>query len=304
VTTSTAAPAGGLTPLQCARCGAHGVGPFCSNCGSALVDRHDLSVKHFLREAAAAITDLDSALIGSFRALLFRPGQLTAAYFGAERHRYLPPFRVFLFCNLLYFILVAQFGITVLTAPLSTQLDEMSYRGVTRAVMVKRYPKLVQTATPGQRARAAALRSSLTARYDSATEGVAKLIVVALIPFYALVLAILYVGTRRFFAEHLVFATHLVGFFLLVIPTTGVALTGYYRLLMLTTSFKPSDSELPYALSMLLLFSTYAYVAQRVVYGSGRLTTIVRTALLVTTVVPIIVAFKFVLFFATLYWIR
>ncbi len=260
-----------LTPLQCAKCGAQGVGQFCSGCGTALVARQDLSVKHFLREAAVAITDLDSALIGSFRALLLRPGQLTAAYFRGERHRYLPPFRVFLLCNLLYFVVVAQFGITVLTAPLATQLDEMTYRRVTRAVMVKRYPAVAQSATPG--------------------------------PFYALVLAILFVGTRRFFAEHLVFATHLVGFFLLVIPATGIALTGYYRILILTTSFKGSESELPYALSMLLLFSTYAYVAQRVVYGGGRLATVVRTALLVATVVPIIVAFKFVLFLTTLYWI-
>lgn len=128
MSTSTAAPAGELTPPQCAACGAHDVGRFCSNCGSALADRRDLSVKHFLREAAAAVTDLDSALIGSFRALLLRPGELTIAYFRGDRQRYLPPFRVFLFCNLLYFVIVAQFGITVLTAPLATQLDEMSYR--------------------------------------------------------------------------------------------------------------------------------------------------------------------------------
>jgi Protein of unknown function (DUF3667) len=305
VTTSVdaAAPAPALTPLQCARCGAEGVGRFCSNCGSALADRKDLTVRHFLREAAAAITDLDSALISSFRALLFRPGQLTAAYFRGERHRYLPPFRVFLLCNLLYFVVVAQFGITVLTAPLEVQLDAMTYRSASRAIMVKRYPALVQTATPGQRERAKALRASLTTRYDSATDAVAKLIVVVLIPFYALVLQALFVGTRRFFAEHLVFATHLVGFILLCIPATGLALTGYYRILILTTSFRGSDSELPYVVSVSLLFSTYAYVAQRTVYGSGRLATAVRTALLVATIVPIIVAFKFVLFLVTLYWI-
>jgi hypothetical protein len=117
------------------------------------------------------------------------------------------------------------------------------------------------------------------------------------------VLAILFIGTGRFFAEHLVFATHLVGFFLLSIPATGIALAGYYRILELTMAFKGSDDEVPYALSMMLLFSTYAYVAQRVAYASGRGATAVRTALLVTTVVPIIVAFKFVLFFVTLYWI-
>lgn len=302
MTTTVGADAPSLTPLQCARCGAQSVGRYCASCGSAIGGRRDLSVKHFLREAVAAITDLDSALIGSFRALILRPGELTAAYLRGDRHRYLAPFRVFLFCNLLYFVAVAQFGITVLTAPLEVQMDEMTYRHVSRAIMVKRYPALTQAATPGQRERRDAMRVSLTARYDAATESVAKLIVVVLIPFYALVLLVLYVGTRRYFAEHLTFATHLVGIFLLAIPASGLALTGYLRILALA-KLHPQLGELPYVAFITAWLGAYAYAAQRVVYGSGRLATSVRTVLLVATLVPIIVAFKFVLFLVTLYWI-
>ena len=77
-------------PPRCAKCGAEVVGRFCADCGSAAKVERDLSVKHFLREAAAAITDVDSVLIASFRDLVVRPGALTASYFAGERHRYLP----------------------------------------------------------------------------------------------------------------------------------------------------------------------------------------------------------------------
>jgi hypothetical protein len=203
---------------------------------------------------------------------------------------------------LLYFVAVAQFGVTVLTAPLVVQMDEMTYRNVSRTIMVKRYPALTQSATEGQRARQAAMRVSLTARYDGATESVAKLIVVVLIPFYALTLAVLYVGTRRYFAEHLTFATHLVAIFLLAIPASGLALAGFLRALALA-GVRPDPGELPYVLFLTLWIGAYAYAAQRVVYGSGRLVTLLRTTLLVGTLLPIIVAFKFVLFLTTLYWI-
>ena len=99
-------------PLRCPRCGAEGIGRYCSSCGSALGRQRDLSVRHFLREAALAVTDFDSALIASFRSLFARPGELTVEYLHGARHRFLPPFRVFLLCNLLYFVAVDRLHMT------------------------------------------------------------------------------------------------------------------------------------------------------------------------------------------------
>ncbi len=303
MTTTVGASASPLTPLQCARCGAQSVGKYCSSCGHALVGRRDLSIKHFLREAALAVTDFDSALLGSFRTLLLRPGGLTATYLRGDRHRYLPPFRVFLLCNLLYFAAVSQFHTTVLTAPLDVQMDEMTYRNATRAIMVKRYPALMQSATERQRARRDAMRKTITTRYDDATEGIGKLIVVVLIPFYAIVLQLLFVGTKRYFAEHLVFATHLVSLLLLLIPASGLAVYGWTSAVYRIAHIRGEDSELPYVVAMTLWFGVYTFVAQRVAYDSGRVAALVRTTLLAGLILPIIVAFKFVLFLVTLYWI-
>jgi hypothetical protein len=75
-----------------------------------------LSLKHYLREAFAAVTDIDSALIGTFRMLLTQPGRLSYEYLHGDRHRYLPPFRVFLLCNVVYFLFATQYGATIPSA--------------------------------------------------------------------------------------------------------------------------------------------------------------------------------------------
>ena len=256
------------------RCGAAGIGRYCANCGTVLAGGRDLSVKHFLKEAAFAFTDFDSALIASFRALIFKPGVLTAEYLRGERHRFLPPFRVFLFCNILYFLAVAQFHVTVLTAPLRVQADEMTYFKVSRAILATRYPALTKSATAAEKATSDLVDAAITTKYDGVTEGIGKLIVVVLIPFYALLFEVLFVGSKRYFAEHLIFATHFVAFLLLAIPLTGIAAGGVAYLVSRLTPLRVPDSEFVYGGAVLAAVGIYAFVAQRTVYHSARISTV------------------------------
>lgn len=291
-----------LTPLRCPRCGAEGIGRYCSACGNVLGGTRDLSVKHFLKEAALAVTDFDSALIASLRSLLVRPGELTAEYLHGARHRFLPPFRVFLLCNLLYFVAVDRLHVTVLTAPLVVQADQMTYRNASRAILAKHYPLMADTALARKPARDS-LRKTIAAEYDGATEGIGKLIVVVLIPLFAVLFQAMFLGTKRFFAEHLVFATHFVSFFLLSIPLSGYLAAFGFFLLRRFDVHLPSDDESMYVAAMTALIGTYAYLGQRRAYGSARIPALVRTAAIAVTLVPVVVAFKFVLFLTTLAWI-
>jgi hypothetical protein len=291
-----------FTPLQCPRCGAEGIGRYCSNCGSALGRQRDLSVRHFLREAALAVTDFDSALIATFRSLLVRPGKLTVEYLHGARHRFLPPFRVFLLCNVLYFVAVDQLHTNVLTAPLALQADQMVYKNASRTLLEKRYPQIADRSTP--LAVRDSVQKTITARYDGATEGIGKLIVVVLIPFYAVIFQLLFVGTKRFFAEHLVFSTHFVSFFLLGIPLAGLMTEAATWLLYRLEGVRLPDSETIYGSVLLAMISGYVYFAQRRAYESGRVATLLRTGIVAASVLPMVVGFKFVLFLATLAWIR
>jgi hypothetical protein len=273
-----------------------------------MMARRDLSLAHFLREAASAVTDLDSALIRSLGALIARPGRLTAAYLGGDRHRYLTPFRVFLFCNLLYFVAASAFHINILTTSYRGHVDEMFYNRITRSVVEHRYgirhvpPSAERDSTARPAIAPDRREASLEARFNGATEGVGKVSVALLIPLFALLLTILYAGTNHYVAEHVVFATHLVAALLVAIPVLGFALLGVEAIIYLITH-AALGGETVLVIALLLPLAVYVAMAQRVVYRAGWVANVVRTALLAASIAYVIPAFKFVLFFVTLYWI-
>ena len=264
----------------------------------------DLSLKHFLKEAFVAVTDVDSALVTSFRWLVSRPGRLTVEYLDGDRGRFMAPLRLFFFCNVIYFIVVAQFGVGVLTAPLSVQTGQMGYAKVTRMMVAKRLGETKPVLTLDGAAVRDSVRRMFAVKYDGATEAVGKAIVVVLIPLYALVLQILYARRQRYYAEHVVFSTHLIAFLLLLIAALGTAAGIVGGMMNRLSVAQGGEHEVLYSTILVIAFSAYVYQAQRAAYGASPRGAAIRTFFLTLSIGPMLVAFKFVLFLATLYWIR
>jgi hypothetical protein len=299
VTTSvergTASPEG----QRCKRCESAEGDRYCTCCGNELGGPRDLSIKQFVKEAVVAVTDVDSALISTFRSLVTRPGELTAEYLSGDRSRFLAPFRLFLLCNLIYFVVAAQVGMGVLTVPLDVQMNQMTYQKVSRAMVDEHLHMQAPVATPEAAATRDSVKRIFTAKYDGATEGIGKVIVAVLIPLYAILIQILYTGRRRFFAEHLVLATHLTAFLLVTFAVIGIAASVVER----ATGAGARNEERLFTVVFVVAFSTYAYFAQRVVYQATRASAALRTVVLTASIAPILVVLKFVLFLVTLYWI-
>lgn len=95
------APAG-----HCRNCEAPLFGPYCARCGQQ-VRGSARSLLTLLFDARDALIHLDSRLWRTLRALLLRPGRLTAEYFAERRAHYLPPFRLYLVVSLAFFSLAA-----------------------------------------------------------------------------------------------------------------------------------------------------------------------------------------------------
>jgi hypothetical protein len=264
----------------------------------------DLSLKHFLKEAFVAVTDVDSAFIATFRWLVTRPGALTVEYLEGNRARFMAPFRLFLLCNVIYFVVVAEYGVGVFTAPLSVQTGKMGYRAVTQMLVTKRLGEDAPAMTLEEGARRDSTRNMFAVKYDGATEGVGKAIIVVLIPLYALVLQVLYAGRGRFYAEHLVFSTHLVAFLMLTVAALGAVAGGVGGMMHRLSLSRGGEDEVLYSVILVVAFGTYVYQAQRVAYGASPRGAAIRTAILASSAVPMLIAFKFVLFLATLYWIN
>jgi hypothetical protein len=149
------------------------------------------------------------------------------------------------------------------------------------------------------RAQRDSMKSVFETKYDGATVGIGKVIVAVLIPLYAIAFQILYVGRRRFFAEHLILSTHLTAFLLVAVAAMGLVAAAAQRV----AKAGSQNDELLFGAFFIVAFGTYSYLAQRVAYGTDRTGAAVRTALLALSMVPILVALKFVLFVVTLHWV-
>lgn len=249
----------------------------------------DYSLRRYLAEGVEVLTNADSRLVGSFRALLFRPGELTRAYFSADRERYLRPLQVFVFCNVFFFFVQPLTRITALTSPLRVHMEQVSYRrwvsGLVEAEVARRGIGLEQ----------------YRALFDATIQSQAKTLVILMVPLLALLLAAVYAGRRRYFVEHLVFATHFLAFFILVLPLVWVVVPPLARL-VLAAGIPASVMEVLVDDWLFIGWcALYLYFALRTAYGDGRRAALARALLLGVGMVLVITAYRAALFFTAFY---
>ncbi len=143
---------------------------------------------------------MDSRLLRSFGALLFRPGLLTLAYMEGRRNRYLSPIGLFLLANLVFFFApsISDFNINLLD-----QVTLQSYSPWI-APWVEQYQQQQQLSF-----------DQLSMSYQLRVNELAKLMVIWHVPWLALITAILAVHRKLYFADHLVAALHFMAFLML-----------------------------------------------------------------------------------------
>jgi hypothetical protein len=94
---------------SCANCGAELRGRFCSQCGQEAKPL-DPPVRHFARELAQELLDVDGRVPRSFRRLFFSPGYLTREYVAGRRVPWLTPLRMYLIASVAWFGVQAMIG--------------------------------------------------------------------------------------------------------------------------------------------------------------------------------------------------
>lgn len=82
---------------------------FCPGCGQD-TGTSRVAVGDLLREAWAEFVQIDSRLMRTLAALLFRPGLLTREYLDGKRVRYLSPFKMYLVVAALFFAFASWVG--------------------------------------------------------------------------------------------------------------------------------------------------------------------------------------------------
>lgn len=93
-----------MAPL-CKNCGARLEAVYCPSCGQKDLDL-ERPVFRLLGELLQETFDMDGRAARTLRALLFRPGVLTASFVAGQRRRYTPPVRLYLFVSVTFFLLI------------------------------------------------------------------------------------------------------------------------------------------------------------------------------------------------------
>jgi len=233
---------------------------YCGQCGEKRIDRHDLSIRHYLAEWLETITHLDSKVLRALWALVRRPGRLSVDYFAGRRVRYVTPLRLFVLLSVVYFFSNSIFPYNAFTTPLATQLHMNDF-----------YPGFAAARVASTMQHEGLDYPRLEHAYNARTEVLSRTMVFVLIPVFAVVFCVLLAGKRRYFSEHLIVATHFWSFALLLIgvfiPLLMAAITwlgGRFGVPpgVLTADVVPTTV-------LQLGFAAYLYLMLRRVYALG-----------------------------------
>ena len=244
----------------CPECETALVGEFCHACGEKRPEARDLSIRHFFSEAAQELTSVEhSKLYHTVRALLFRPGFLTNEWVAGRRRRYLKPLNLCLGILAIYLFAYSVYK------PVSVYDLEVLLRQSGNPAALRPYAKLAEKK-----------HMELSAFLDRATEKWQHFMSLAPLPLvgaFALVLQLVFLFTRRYFVEHLVFSMHFLSFTTL----TAVLLWPVYFFI----GIKLGGVNYGVMALKWLLDIAYVFFAVRAVYGLRPGRTLAASVLLV-----------------------
>ncbi len=273
-TSAGAAPAASRqTPpaRACPNCGTPADDRFCPHCGQRNSERL-LSLRRIVGDTLDDQLTVNAALPRTARALLTRPGFLTREYKEGRIARYLAPFRLYLLASVVFFV-----AMSFVTNANKIWRDAEPRIREWEAKNPGRHPQNINigfdtTGTPRflrplarqvlrqqDKLNAMPARESMRVQIESLNRNAPRAAFL-LVPAFAAVLKLLYMGRRkRLYVEHFVFALHVQSFAFLL-AGAGMILSGV-----------PARS---YLVGGILL--VYLLWAMKIAYGEGWPATVLR----------------------------
>lgn len=282
----------------CPSCGHDRPDRFCPACGEERVVPDELSVRRMIA-AALKESPLDSRIVRTLIALFRRPGHLTAEYIRGRREPYVRPFRMYLLISIVFFFVIPYTGLLRYTIEVYEHLS-----------FVDHLPKRMIDA---ELQRTGETRESYTARFNETLAGQRKVMMLFMVPIFAL--GLIPIFRRRRFGEHLVFSTH---YFAALLLYLGIIMQLFFKLGFVTlremAAFAPEvargtanllESETTLLVFIMVPSAIYLGIAARRAYGvSVRHATAGAMFLSFWFIVSIAYFYRTPLFFTTFYSLR
>jgi hypothetical protein len=262
---------------------------YCSNCGERMLGRTD-AAQATADRASEPAQSFPGRVRASLVALVSPPGRLTSDWLRGRRVGYLTPLSLFLWINVVFFLIQSISGLGILSWPLRAHLADDSTSWITTWLFAHK---------PGRVAES----GSYAEIFDALEAVHAKSLVMVMVPFFAAALGALTLDRRERFRHALVFATHFFAFTLLwlsvlfpiaalglrLIVVSGFTAVGHHTLDLIMTALEAAG------------LAWYLYIALDTVFGLPRLRRSITVIVLIAALYVILKAYHVVVFAATLY---
>jgi len=223
------------------------------------VDRARLSLKHFIGSSIQELVDLEHSKIWkTFRALVCKPGFLTNEYLAGRKSRYLTPLKL---CLVIFALSLFLFSIykPVAVYNLETFIESDRTGNWEKAVNALAEKKGLA-------------QDDFIGRVNEKWQTYVSWFQIINVVFFAILLKIAYVFSRRYYIEHLIFSLHFLSFTFL----TTIILWPVY----IFVGVKPTTASLLLSLFVTLIGVAYLFLALRAVYRQSSGMTLLKTVLL------------------------
>ena len=244
---------------SCPNCNEQLLGQYCYLCGEKRVDRDRLSLKHFIGNSIHELVDLEHSKIWkTFLALVLRPGFLTNEYLAGRKSRYLTPLKVCLVVFALSLFLYSIYK-PVAVYDLNTFIESDQ-----TGTWEKGVSELAE--------RRQLARDVFIEKVNEKWQTYVSWFQITNVIFFALLLKISYLFSKRYFIEHLIFSLHFLSFSFLA---TVILWPAYIFI-----GVKPTTASTLLSLFVALIGIVYLFFALRTVYKQSSVMTLLKTLLL------------------------
>lgn len=279
----------------CVSCGATHTGRYCPACGERRLEPGDRTLVALFRSAFEAITDLDSRVWRTLKTLALRPGELTEKFRTGSRRPYLSPIQLFLTANLIYFLVQPLTGYNSFNSSLSLQVNDQFYS-----------QSLAVDAMVSQKSTELGIdEDAFRMLYNNQSEVLAKSLVILLVPFIALALALVTMGSGRLLVDHVVFVLHFLSFELLFVHCFFLWVWPHLLIALLQITNSVHNAEMAFVFltefgSFLLVTLPYLLIAIRRAYELTLLRSAISSIVLAVTFLATMLCYRLVLLLVTL----
>ena len=240
---------------------------YCSQCGEKRRDHADWKLSRIMGETFAELTNLEhSKLWQTFRLLLFKPGQLTRDHWNGRRKRYLGPVKLYL---IFFAFSLVLYSIHRPTAVYDVRTLEAAD---SRGNMPKKFEELAE--------KRRVPKPQIIQEVNSRWQSYLSMSQIAYPLFVALALKLLLHRRRLYFAEHLIFALHVLAFMLVffVVVWPVFVLFGIQR-----SADLHSPAYLVISGATFVVIAAYLFFALQRAYAESWLAALIKSALILFT---------------------